>query len=401
MKIPMKELQERVSYFQNVLQKSGIDGALLVQRADILYYSGTAQNVHIYIPKDGSPIVMAYRDFLRAQRESSWEVIPLQGMSKIPNYIQEAGLPSPKTLGLELDVLPVNQFERYRKLFPDVKMVDVSTEVRLQRAVKSEWELTRLEESAQIHPKILEYAKEVLHPGMTEVEFEGLLAGKARALGHGGYVRMRGFNSEFHVGAITSGDRSAVTSSFDGPVTGQGISIAHPNGATMARIKSGEPIVVDMVTVVHGYQIDQTRILSIGPLSDELKRAYEVARQVEENIRRALIPGKVAGEVYEEILTWVRENTPYEENFMGYGTSRVRFVGHGVGLELDELPTISKGSKEVLKSGMVVAIEPKFVFPGVGVVGIEDTVVVVDEAGARYISVSPRELTVLHIENIV
>lgn len=395
MRVPLTELQERVSNFQDRLQKNGIEGALLVQRADTLYYSGTAQNVHVYIPRDGRPIVLAYRDFLRAQSESSWEVIPLQGMSKIPKYIREAGLPLPEILGLELDVLPVNQFERYRKIFPDVMLVDVSTEVRLQRAVKSKWELARLEESAQIHPKILEFAKEVLHPGMTEVEFEGLLAGKARALGHGGHVRMRGFDSEFHVGAITSGARAAVTSCFDGAVTGQGISIAHPSGASMAQIKSGEPIVVDMVTVVHGYQIDQTRIFSLGPLSKELIKAYEVARKVEERIRRALVPGRVAGEVYEEILTWVRENTPYEENFMGYGTSRVRFVGHGVGLDLDELPTISKGSKEVLKTGMVVAIEPKFVFPGVGVVGIEDTVVIEVEMGARYISIGPRELIIL------
>ena len=395
MKVPLTELQERVSNFQDRLQKNGIEGALLVQRADTLYYSGTAQNVHVYIPREGRPIVLVYRDFLRAKLESSWEVIPFQGMSKIPQYIREAGLPLPKILGLELDVLPVNQFERYRKIFPDVILVDVSTEVRLQRAVKSKWELARLEESAKIHTLVLEFAKEVLHPGMTEAELEGLLAGKARSLGHGGYVRMRGFGSEFHVGAITSGARAAVTGCFDGPVTGQGISIAHPSGASMAQIKSGEPIVVDMVTVVHGYQIDQTRIFSLGPLSEELTKAYEVAREVEEKIRCALVPGRVAGEIYEEILTWIRENTPYEDNFMGYGTSRVRFVGHGVGLELDELPTISKGSKEVLKSGMVVAIEPKFVFPGVGVVGIEDTVVIVDEMGAKYISIGPRELIVL------
>jgi len=395
MKVPVKELEKRVADFQVSLKKREIEGALLVQRADTLYYTGTAQNVHLYIPVEGRPIVLAYRDFARAQKESSWEVIQLKGMSKIPNNIQEAGLPLPRILGLEFDVLPYNQFERYRKTFPDVTLVDISAEIRRQRSVKSDWELARLEESAQIFPLVLEFAKEVLNPGMTEVELEGLLEGKARALGHGGHVRMRGFDSEFHVGAITSGARAAACSCFDGPVTGQGISISHPNGAAMEPIQMGEPIVVDMVTVVHGYQIDQTRILSLGPLSEDLNRAYETARQVEEKIRSALIPGRIAGEIYEEILTWVHENTPYEDNFMGYGTSQVRFVGHGVGLELDELPTISKGSKEVLKTGMVVAIEPKFVFPNVGVVGIEDTVVIEAEMGARYLSLTPRELIIL------
>lgn len=395
MKVPMIELQERVSRFQDVLRQKAIEGALLVQRADTLYFTGTAQNVHIYIPGQGRPIVLAFRDFARAQEESPWGVIPLQGISKIPQYIEGAGLPLPRIIGLELDVLPVNQFERYRKAFPDVTWVDVSAAIRLQRAVKSTWELARLEESAQIYPGVLEYAKQVLRPGMTEVEFEGLLEGKARALGHGGYVRMRGFDTEFHVGAVTSGPRAAVASCFDGPVTGQGVSIAHPSGASMAPILVGEPIVVDMVTVVHGYQIDQTRILSLGLLPDKLSRAYEIALEVEEKIRRALVPGRVPEDIYEEILTWIRENTPYEENFMGYGTSRVRFIGHGVGLELDELPTISKGSKDVLKPGMVIAIEPKFVFPGEGVVGIEDTVVVEGASGARYLSVAPRERIVL------
>ncbi|TGE31532.1 Xaa-Pro peptidase family protein [Desulfosporosinus sp. Sb-LF] len=395
MKLPLMELQDRVSEFQVSLQKKGLEGALLVQRADTLYYTGTAQNVHAYIPKEGKPLVMAYRDFNRAQQESAWGVIPLTGMSKIPQYIQGAGLSLPKRLGLELDVLPVNNFERYRKLFPDALLVDISTEIRLQRAVKSAWEIARLEESAQIYPLVLEFAKEVLHVGMTEVELEGLLEGKARALGHGAHVRMRGFNSEFHLGAITSGARATEASCFDGPVVGQGISIAHPCGGSMAQIQAGEPIVIDMVTVVHGYQIDQTRILSLGPVSEELEKAYEVALEIEEKVRCALIPGREAGEVYEEILAWVRENTPYEQNFMGYGKSRVRFVGHGVGLDLDELPTISKGAKEVLKAGMVVAIEPKLVFPGVGVVGIEDTVVIETEKGARYLSQIPRELMVV------
>ena len=395
MKVPMTELQERLLILQKNLIEKEIDGVLLVQRADTLYYTGTAQNVHFYVPKEGKPIVLSYKDLDRAKRESPWEVIPMKGMSRIPEDIQKAGLPLPRILGLEFDVLPVNQFKRYEKVFQNVTFLDVSTEIRLQRSVKSAWEIARIEENAQIHTQVIEFAKEILYQGMTEVELEGLLESKARALGHGGYVRMRGFNSEFHLGAITSGARASVAGNFDGPVTGQGISIAHPSGASLAQIQMGEPIVVDMVTTVHGYQIDQTRIMSLGRLSDEMTRPYEIALELEERIRRALVPGKVTGEIHEETLTWVRKNTSYEENFMGYGKSRVSFVGHGVGLELDEFPTISKGSKVVLKPGMVVAIEPKFIFPGVGVVGIEDTVVVESEMGARYLSTTPRDLIVL------
>ena len=395
MKVPVSELRQRVVILQDTLLREGLDGALLVQRADTLYYSGTAQNIHLYIPAVGRPLVMAYRDVGRAQEETAWGVIPLLGISKIPSFIEGCQLPRPKTLGLELDVLPFNQYERYRKAFPEVRFVDISFFIRLQRATKSEWELARLEETAQVFSQLLVYAQEILRPGLTEVELEALLEQRARALGHEGHTRIRGFGSEFHFGAIIAGSRAEVSGCFDGPIVGQGDSIAHPQGASKAVILEGEPVVVDLVIAVNGYQIDQTRIMALGYLSPELLAAHEIALEVEERLRKALIPGRTSGEVYEEIVTWVRNNTPYEQNSMVFGQGRVSFVGHGIGLELDELPTISRGAKEVLVSGMVVAIEPKFVFPGIGAVGIEDTVVIEGDEGARYLCLAERKPSII------
>ena len=391
MNVPVFELQQRVNNLQVTLQREGLDGALLVQRADTFYYSGTAQNIHIYIPQVGQPLVMAYRDVARAEEETAWSVIPLLGFSEIPGYIKEAGLPLPKVLGLEFDVLPVSQYERYRKAFQEIRFVDVSPFIRLQRATKSAWEIARLEETALIYPQVLAYAQEILRPGLTEVEFDSHLEQKARAAGHEGHSRVRGFGSEFHFGAVFSGSRATVPGCFDGPIVGRGASIAFPQGPSKAVIQAGESIILDFITVVNGYQTDQTQVMAYGNMSSELLAAHETVLEVEERLRKAMIPGRIAGEIYEEIMTWVRENTPYEQNFMGFGQARVAFIGHGIGLELDELPTISRGAKEVLVSGMVVAIEPKFVFPGIGAVGIEDTVVVEGEEGARFLTLSPRE----------
>ncbi|MHB8124557.1 MAG: M24 family metallopeptidase [Desulfitobacteriaceae bacterium] len=391
MKVPVSELRQRIVLLQDTLLREGLDGVLLVQRADTLYYSGTAQNIHLYIPCVGRPLVMAYRDVGRAQEETAWGVLPLLKISNIPNLIQGCHLPLPKVLGLEFDVLPVSQYERFRKAFPEVRFVDVSPFIRLQRAVKSEWELARLAEAAQVFPQVLAYAQEILRPGLTEIEFEALLDQKARTIGHEGLVRTRAFGFEFYSGTIIAGSRAAVPGYLDGPITGQGASIAFPQGASRAVIQEGEPIVADLISTVNGYQIDQTRIMALGYLSAELLTAHETALEVEERLRKALIPGRTCGEVYEEIITWVRDNTPYEQNFMGFGQGRKSFVGHGVGLELDELPVISRGAKEVLISGMVVAIEPKFIFPGIGAVGIEDMVVVEGNEGARYLTLSARE----------
>ena len=86
-------------------------------------------------------------------------------------------------------------------------------------------------------------------------------------------------------------------------------------------------------------------------------------------------PGTVAGDLYEAAIEIAHEKG-LGENFMGAGPDRIRFIGHGVGLELDEFPFLAKGQKTELQEGMVIALEPKLIFPGQGVVGIENTHVV-------------------------
>lgn len=395
MRVPATELQNRAFALQQRMRQEGIEGALLIQRADTLYFSGTAQNVHVYIPREGRPVVLAYRDFARAQEESSWGVIPLQGLSKIPDFIRGAGLTLPKVLGFEFDVLPVNHFERYRRLFPGTDFRDISPLIKSQRALKSEWEVQRLEEAARIFPQVLRYAQEMVRPGMSEVELESLLEGKARELGHEGFVRVRDFDMEFHWCWVIAGARAAALGSFNGALTGRGVSIEFPLGASREPIQEGEAVIIDLVTVTNGYMADQTRILALKNLSPTLKEAHAAALEVEERLRRALVPGRIVGEIYAEILAWVQDHTPYSNHFMGYGQSRVPFLGHGVGLELDEQPTISKGSQAVLQPGMVIAIEPKFVFPDFGAVGVEDTVVVEGPEGARYLCPAARDIVII------
>ena len=118
--------------------------------------------------------------------------------------------------------------------------------------------------------------------------------------------------------------------------------------------------------------------------------------EVEELIRRALVPGRTAGEVYDEIVTWVRKETLTQKTSWVW-PFQVRFIGHGIGLELDELPIICQGAREVLQPGMTLAIEPKFFFPGEGVVGIEDDLVIDGASGARYLSSTPREIVRIEV----
>lgn len=386
------EYERRLKGFQAILAQQEIDGALLVQRADTLYFTGTAQNLHLYIPQTGQPLLLVYRNMERVLAESPWEALPLTGMSKLPELISEHGHPLPRAMGLEYDVLPVANYLRYEKIFSQTRLMDISYPLRLFRAVKSAEEIARLEENGRVYAQLLEYASTVLRPGMTEIELEGLLEAKARTLGHETMLRTRAFGFEFHFGGVVAGPQGAISGYFDGPVTGLGASYAHPLGPSHSPIQAGDMVMMDLVIAQEGYQADATRMLVIGEPSQKMAEAYQLSCEIQERARLALIPGRKTGDVYAELVDWVERETPYAGNFMGYGQNRVRFIGHGVGLELDELPTISKGAQEILAPGMTIAVEPKFIFPGEGAVGVEDTLVIEGEKGARFLTHAPKSI---------
>lgn len=387
-----QELQKRVDAFQNILQKRNIEGALLVQRADTMYFAGTAQELNMYIPNEGAPLVTAKRNLQRVQQETPWRVIPLTGISGLPRIICHVGHAVPKTLGLEYDVLPVVWHQRFKRAFAKTEFSDISYDLRRLRAIKSHWEISQIEYGSNIYARVLDYIITVLKPSMTEVELESIAEAEARKMGHDPMIRLRSFNSELHYGTFTAGVRAAIPSNFDGPIGGLGTSSANPFGPSRCPIKPDEAILVDIGHVYNGYHSDQTRMVVMGELPRKLGAAYKISLEVEERIRRAMIPGRVCGEIYDEILAWVQEETPFAPNFMGVGSTQCRFIAHGVGLELDELPIICRGSKEVLQPGMTIAVEPKFVFPGEGAVGIEDTFVVEGDDGARELGQISKEV---------
>jgi Xaa-Pro aminopeptidase len=123
--------------------------------------------------------------------------------------------------------------------------------------------------------------------------------------------------------------------------------------------------------VLGGYIVDQTRTLVVGRLPDALARAHEAAVDVLKTVEAAIRPGTTSEALYRLSLERA-ETLGYAGAFMGAGAYRARYVGHGVGLELDELPVLAEGFIDPLEPGCVLAVEPKLIFPGLGVAGIED-----------------------------
>lgn len=391
---PGSELENRIRLFQVELEAAGLTGALIVQKADLLYFSGTIQQSHLYIPASGDPLLMVFKDRTRAGLESAiQQVEPIDGLKEIPNAIQNYGLELPRNLGLELDVLPTNTYLGYRRLFGKPEIVDVSPVIRQIRSIKSEYEIEMIRQAAIRSDKMVGKVKDLIYEGMTEIELAGQVEAIARKLGHQGIVRMRMWGNEIFYGHLMAGAEAAQPSYLSSPTGGAGVGPAVAQGPGFKRIKPHEPILVDYVFVYNGYLADYTRIFSLGDLPDHLTRGHEAMLSLQEIIRSAAIPGVAAGELYARAIDFVRSKN-LDKYFMGADDQRIRFVGHGVGLELDELPFLAKSQKTVLRPGMTLALEPKLVFPGQGVVGIENTHVVT-EAGLEQLTGYDQQVIVL------
>jgi len=372
--IPKDELYKRVNSLQARMQKDGIAGALLVQRADLFYFSGTGQNGHLLIPAEGEPVLVVKKSLARAQQESALEkVVPFLGWEELIGQIKDI-FAAGNQIGLESDVIPANLYLRYKKMLEDYEVVDISKHVRKVRAVKSDYELNMMKEAAKISSSVFNHASKVIQEGMSEVELAGHLEYHARTLGHQGVVRMRGFNQEMHYGHIMSGDNAAALTFFDGPTGGPGLNPSFPQGAGISTIKRHEPILIDFVSVLGGYMVDQTRIYSLGRPALHLLEAYQQAVNIKKTIAEMAKPGVTCSTLFAKAEE-MADRAGLNNHFMGY-VEKINFIGHGVGLELDELPVLARGLDLPLEEGMVFALEPKFIFPSEGTVGIEDTFVV-------------------------
>ncbi len=376
------------------MSTDGLDALLVIQIADLYWLAGSIQQGALWVPAEGEPLYMVRKNLARAREESALgRIVPLASPKDLPARLAEARLQVPSRVGMELDVVPVALFRRWEKVLGSATVADASPLLRAARAVKSAWEVDRMRAAAAVSARMFERAGEVLRAGMTEIELAATLEFEERRLGHQGVVRMRAFNAELFYGHVFSGPDSAAPSGFDAPLGGRGLSPAVGQGAGTRRIGEREPIVVDFVTAIDGYLMDQTRTFCIGGLSEDLTRAYDDMIRVQDRMIEVARPGVAWGTVYDECLATAR-SLGHAEHFMGAPGSQVSFIGHGVGIEVDEPPFLARGFTDAtLEAGMTYAFEPKVVFPGIGAIGVEDTFLVTGQ-GVERLTLGPRDLVV-------
>jgi len=371
---PKEEIERRCLALQALMSAEELDAVIVVQNADLFYFTGTIQSGCLYVPVHGKPVYMVRRDAERARIESTLaEIVPFSSMREVPGIVAGYSLPEPKRIGMEFDVLPVSFFERYRKIFPSARFQDATPLIRRVRMKKSSYELSRMRDAARQVDKVYQHAGATIREGMTDLDLAAELEYVARKEGHLGLIRMRVFNGEMLFGHTFSGADGALPAYTDTPLGGAGLHPSFGQGCSRKRIRPGEPIVVDFAGSCDGYLVDQTRIFAVESLPEKLLAGHDDMLAVQECMRRLALPGAVWGDIYDACLALAVEQG-HADNFMGYRGSQVSFIGHGVGIEIDEYPFLARGFDDMaLEVGMVFAFEPKLVFPGIGAVGIENT----------------------------
>jgi len=392
---PREELEQRCRRLQQQMAATDVEAVLILQNADLFYFTGSIQQGVLYIPVTGDPLYMVRKELQRARMECGLKhVLPFKSPKDIPGLLADHGLPLPTRAGMELDVLPVALFQRFEKVLADCTFSDASHMIRTVRAIKSHYEIEIMKDAALQVDRVYQRAREVIREGMSDLELAAELEFTARKQGHQGVSRMRGFNSELFYGHIFSGADSAAPAFLDAPLGGVGVNPSVGQGASYKTIKAGQPIIVDFAGAFDGYLVDQTRTLCIGGLEDKLVRAYEDMVRIQQRLKALARPGAVWGEIYDECYGLACE-LGYKEHFMGNAGAQVSFIGHGIGVEIDEYPFIARGFKDqVLEEYMTFAFEPKAVYAGLGAVGIENTFWVAPE-GLKHITFSNEELAIL------
>jgi len=387
-RIPLEEIRGRWARCRDLLNihlpQAG--GLMVFTKVNIYWLTGTLIQGVFWLPRDGEPVLFLRRGIDRARLESPLSgIVEFRSYRDLPRLAAEAGCPLPPVVAAEKGGLPWNLAESLQKNLGEIAFLSGDGVLARARGVKSAWELAKMRLCGARHDEALHgLMPSRLRPGMNEREISHLTWQIFFELGHMGHMRMSAFGEEIFLGHVSAGDSGNYPSAFDGPL---GLRGEHPSlpfmGYRGKTWKQGEPLALDCGFCLEGYATDKTQVYWAGPRSsipDAARRGHDLCVEVQAWLADNLLPGATPSELYRRSLDMAAA-AGLSEGFMALAPNTVKFVGHGIGLAIDGWPVIAEGFDEPLEENQVVALEPKFGVPGLGMVGVENTFVVTSRGG--------------------
>lgn len=383
-----EEMQSRVEAIQKQIVHEKADACIISSSVNLYYLNGYIFDGYMYILPDREPMLFVRRPVNLIAENIEFIRKPEQ----IPELLAKHNLTLPKRILLENEVLSYNAVSRFQKALQLPEIKNVSGFMRTIRSVKSDSELAQIRQSARSHAKVYQQISSLYKPGMTDLELQIEIEYVMRREGSMGAFRSFGENMDIYMGSLLAGDNAQTASPFDYALGGKGIDPLLPLGSANIPLKEGTTIMIDMAGNYTPYYDDMTRTFSVGDVPDEAHRAHELSISMLNELAKFAKAGIACYDVYDRAMEMVVEHK-MEDYFMGT-TQQAKFIGHGVGLEINEPPVFAPRSREILQTGMAIALEPKFVLPGIGAVGIENTYIVTDD-GLEKVTICEENIVVL------
>jgi Xaa-Pro aminopeptidase len=380
-KVPLYELESRLSHFRSEMDASNPDWEFCVifSKINLYYFTGTMQEGMLLIPRNDDATFWVRRSYERANDESLFPRI--KPMCSYRDAAAETG-DLPDTAYIETEIIPLAFLQRFQKYFPFKFIKPADKQISRVRSIKSLYELSIMERSGKIHRHVLEdLVPGILREGMSEAELAAELYSILIREGHHGIARFSMFETEIGLGQLGFGESSIYPTFFNGPGGCYGMSPAVPFiGSRERKLKRGELVFIDVACGVDGYHTDKTMTYMFGKaLPDSVVSEHKKCVDIQNRIAEMLKPGSIPSDIYNTVIQSLDEE--FMHNFMGFGNRKVKFLGHGIGLVIDETPVIADGIQDPLQAGMAIAIEPKKGIAGTGMVGTENTFFVTPEGG--------------------
>jgi Xaa-Pro dipeptidase len=367
----------RIERLEGALREAGLGAALVMHPVSVYYLAGTGQPANLLVQPGREPVLYArrYIDLARASSRVS-DVREGAGFSAI-----EVTWDGP--LGMELDILPAALVASAGRRLGEI--ADCSPALWSVREVKDADEVAAMRASVGLFDALHEAMCAHLRPGITELELSAEIARALRLAGHHGVVMQRRWDAKLAMeGSLASGPNLTTVSRGPVTITGVGLGESFPMGASRREIERGDLVNVDLGLNRDGYHADMARTYAAGDISAEAVELARTCRELEDVGIGAIRPGVTCESVYDAARA-AAERLGVAGIFQGGGP----YIGHSIGLELDEPPVLGPGASMPIREGMILTVEPKLLGEGGLAVNIEDDVVVTAD-GCEILGTLPR-----------
>lgn len=364
------ELELRLAKVREQMKLNHIDALLLGSTANIYYMSGCIFRGNIYIDLDRGPLFFLIPPSIpNAEHEEN--VIAIRKPEQIAGKLAELGYGIPDRIGFEYGDLLYSDIERLKGCFHESEPTDATPAMRHARMCKTDYEIAKMREDGLRQCAVYSKIAGCYHEDMTDLEFQIEIERVLRLEGCLGILRTAGSRMELNLGSVISGENADKPSPYDFAMGGEGVDSSLPVGANGTTMLRGTSVMVDMNGGFNGYQTDMTRCWTLGEVSELARRAHECSRTILRRLEKIALPSAPVANLSIEAKE-IAKAEGLEQYFMGH-RHQAGFIGHGVGIELNEQPVVMDRSRDLLEENMTIALEPKFVIPRVGAVGVENT----------------------------